>query len=282
MPDSHDVLPNAPLALVAVEIRFPNGASGQTLPMNLRRSFRDLLGKDWVLESQAPPFQLAHAIGPRGALPAQTAPTASIPRFTVRDRTMAVAITEQSMTIEATRYRHYPTFREIVERAVDAATQVLLPEGIARIGMRYVDEVRVPNISGDDPSAWKTWVDMSLLAPQLTAMEESGYTSGGWEGAAQYQTGPEQKLVLRYGPRTGYAVSPHGPLKRPTVSLPGPLFVLDFDCFWEPTDIPEFEPAAIMATCDQLRKPIRALFDMLTTEKLRDELAKLAKEDVGD
>lgn len=272
MADSHEVLPNAPLALVAVEIRFPDGTSGQPLPMNLRRSFRDLLGEEWVIDSQTL-HQLAVTIGPGGALP-QTVPPVTIPRFTVRDRTLAVAVTEHSMTVETTRYHHYPTFREVVERAVEAAAQVLLPDGIARIGMRYIDEIRVPGVTADDPSGWREWVDVSLLAPQLTSMGTAGFASVGWEGAAQYQTGPEQKLVLRYGPRSGYAVNPQGPLKRPSAPPAGPVFVLDFDCYWEPSDIPEFEPEAIMSTCDQLRAPIRMLFDMVMTVNLREEFAK--------
>lgn len=271
MPDTHEVLPNAPLALVAVEIRFPNGTSGQPLPTNIRRSFRDLLGEEWVLESQTVP-QFALTLGPGGPLP-QPGLALTMPRFTLRDRTLAVAVTEQSMTVEATRYKHYPTFREVVERAVDAAAQVLVPDGIARVGMRYIDEIRVPDV-GDDPAFWRDWVDVSLLAPQIDAMESAGFASIAWEAAAQYQTGPDQKLVLRYGPRIGYAVNPQGPLKRPSVPPPGPLFLLDFDCYWEPTDIPEFDPSTIMTTCDQLRAPIRALFDLLMTDKLQKEFSK--------
>jgi uncharacterized protein (TIGR04255 family) len=50
--------------------------------------------------------------------------------------------------------------------------------------------------------------------------------------------------------------------------------LLDFDSFWEPTDIPEFEPERIMAVCDDLRAPIRKLFDMLVTDKLLAEFRK--------
>ena len=273
MADTHEVYPNAPLALVAVEVRFPNGGSTRPLPMNLQRSFRDLLGNDWVIESSRVQ-QVSVAISAAGAVP-QAMPMLTIPRFTVRDRTLAVAITDESLTIEATRYRHYPEFRETVESAVTAASEVLLPEGIARIGMRYIDEVRVPDIEEEAPSDWQDWVDTSLLAPQLGGMSGAGFVSAGWEGAAQYRTGPDQKLVLRYGPKTGYVVNPAGPLKRPSPPGPGPLFALDFDCFWEPPDIPEFDPVTIMDTCDQLRRPIRTLFDMLVTDKL---LAQFTKE----
>ncbi|MGH9044177.1 MAG: TIGR04255 family protein [Acidimicrobiales bacterium] len=80
------------------------------------------------------------------------------------------------------------------------------PDGIARIGMRYIDEIRGPDTNEENLSAWREWVDTSLLAPQLQGMAQAGFASAGWEGAAQYETGPNQKLVLRYEPRTGYAV----------------------------------------------------------------------------
>ena len=51
MTDSHEVYPNAPLALVAVEVRFPVSSAERPLPMPIQRSFRDLLGEDWVIES---------------------------------------------------------------------------------------------------------------------------------------------------------------------------------------------------------------------------------------
>jgi uncharacterized protein (TIGR04255 family) len=50
--------------------------------------------------------------------------------------------------------------------------------------------------------------------------------------------------------------------------------MLDFDSFWEPPEIPEFEPTTIMAVCDRLRAPVRALFDMLVTQRLLAEFRK--------
>lgn len=281
LPDTHEIYPNAPLGLemVAVEVRFPNTVTGRPLPMTLQRSFRDVLGENWVIET-AKVQQLSVSVGPVGAVP-QPPQLVTIPRFTVRDRTLAVALTDESMTIETTQYRHYPAFREIVERAATAAADVLAPDGITRIGVRYIDEIRVPDLREGDPSAWQEWVDTSLLPPQLQAMAKAGFESTGWEGAVQYETGADQKLVLRYGPKIGYVVNPAGHLKRPhhRPTSPGPLFALDFDCFWEPADIPEFDADTVMSTCDELRAPIRALFDMLTTGKLRAEFKREASVD---
>lgn len=272
--ESHEVYPNAPLALVAAEIRFPESTTDRTLPMTLLRIFRDALGDEWVIETRKMQ-QASVTIGPAGMVP-QALTSVSVPRFTVRDRTLAVALTEDSMTIETTRYHHYPTFRSVLAKAAAAAAEVLTPDGVARIGLRYIDEIRVPGFLQEGLAEWHEWLNASLLAPDLLGMAEEGYKSAGWEGLVQYETGPNQKLVLRYGARSGYVVNPTGPLRRPHPPASGPLFFLDFDCFWEPEDIPEFDVDAVMTTWDRLRTPIRTLFDHLITDKLRAQFRKEA------
>lgn len=270
MPDTHEVYPNAPLALVAVEVRFPEAPGERALPMPLQRSFRDLLGEDWVIESHKVQ-QFEVALGP-GASGGQTVQQTVVPRFILRDRTLAVALTDSSLTVETTNYRHYLDFRAVLERVFAAADEILQPDGVARVGMRYIDEIRVAGIDADRPADWREWLDPSLLPPKLDEMVSREYQPAAWDGAVRYVTGPERSLVLRYGARQGYAVQPRGSLNRPSAPPPGSLFVLDFDSFWEPLDIPEFDAAGLIATCDALRTPVRALFDLVITDKLRHEV----------
>jgi uncharacterized protein (TIGR04255 family) len=270
MPDTHEIYANAPLALVAVEIRFPEASSERPLPITLQRSFRDLLGEGWVIESHKVQ-QLDVAFGP-GAPGSQTVRETVVPRFTVRDRTLSVAITDASLTIETTKYRHYLDFRAVLARVFDAAAELLQPDGVSRVGMRYIDEIRAPGIDVNRPSAWREWLDPSLLPPKLDAMVSEEYEPAAWDGVVRYGTGTNRSLVLRYGARQGYGVEPRGVLNRPSAPSPGPLFVLDFDSFWEPSDIPEFDPAVLIETCDALRAPVRTLFDLAVTDKLRRDV----------
>lgn len=272
MADNHEVYPSAPLALVAMEVRFPEIAGGPSLPMPIQRAFRDLLGEGWVVDAvQAQRFSLSiGTLGPTAPVPLQTV---TVPRFTVRDRTTAIAVTESTLTVETTAYRHYPDFRTTVEAALEATAEVIRPEGVSRMGLRYIDEVRVPDAGPEGP-AWAEWLDPALMPPHFTEMTADGYPSPGWEGGAQYRTGAEQNMVLRFGPRVGYVVNPTGPLRRLDPPPPGHLFMLDFDSFWEPTGIPEFEVPQLLAMCDQLRAPVRRLFDLVATEQLVSEFRK--------
>lgn len=260
-----EVWPNAPLALVAVEARFPAGAGGPLRPP-VQRAIRDRLGSEWVLES-AKQQTVELAVGSSG-VQARNVKVEDLTRITVRDRTKAVTVRAESLTIEATSYGGYPSFRELLIAAFEAVARVIEPDGITRLGMRYIDEIRVPTLEGSNP--WDEWVGSSLLAPRA-----EGLVTRTWTSAVQYDTGEDRRLVLRYGPAEGPVVDPAGPLKRRSAPASGPVFVLDFDSFWQPTDIPAFSAPELVVTCDDLRASVRALFDQLISERLIDEVFKM-------
>ena len=78
-------------------------------------------------------------------------------------------------------------------------------------------------------------------------------------------------------PGPSYAVKPVGPLRRIDPPEDGPLFVLDFDGFWEPLIIPHFDVGDLLAKCGWLRESIWALFEQMVTWRLVNEEFK--KED---
>ncbi len=111
-------------------------------------------------------------------------------------------------------------------------------------------------------------------------MGGSGWRPTVWTGAAQYQLGQDRYLVLRYGPQAahpGFAVNPDGPLRRPEPRPVGPFFLLDFDASWKPSVVPHWDSNILLETCDELRHPVRALFDGVLTERLVDEVLTRGK-----
>jgi uncharacterized protein (TIGR04255 family) len=232
--------------------------------MPVQRAFRDLLGSEWVIESQQIQ-QVKMEVGPGMGSPDFQRMT--IPRFTVRDRTVAVAISSQSLTIETTRYKGYDAFRPTAETALLAAEKVLTPDGIARVGMRFIDEIRAPGADKDHPEEWNKWIRPALLGPGAPE-HPSGLKLTGLQGLAQFETGSDRTIVVRYGPSYGHAVNSQGPLKRPGAPEPGPFFLLDFDSAWMPLDIPEFSTASLVGECDRLHEPIEGLFDSFITPEL--------------
>lgn len=178
------------MALVAVEVRFPAAGTGPPRPP-AHRAIRDLLGEGWVLESgQQQTFEVA--FGP-GGVQGQNIAVENLTRITIRDRTRVVTARAESLTIEATSYEGYGEFRRFLAAAFEAVQNVLRPDGVTRLGMRYIDEIRVSKLEGPDP--WDTWLDPSLLAPRAEGLQTRGWTS-----AVEYDTGKDRRMVLRYGP----------------------------------------------------------------------------------
>ena len=256
-----EVLPNAPLALVAAEVRYPPVSDGP-LTMPVYRRIRDTLGEDWVIHNATTQMFEAglDADGPRASLRSER-----YSRITSRSRTRIVTAKPDNFTVEVVDYLRFPDFRDLLAVAAQAVGAVLDPDGIVRVGLRYINEVAVPE---DNPD-WRDWLESSLMAPELP----SRLTLTDWMGTAHYQVADEQFLVLRYGPSIGPVVSPEGPLRRSRVP-DGLLFILDFDSFWQPDTIPEFAPEEIGDIADKLHRPLRGLFDSLCKPGLMDVFRK--------
>ena len=256
-----EVLPNAPLGLVATEVRFPPVSEG-ALTMAEYRRVRDLLGGDWVINN-ATSQTLEASLGAAG--PQASMHSEKFSRITLRDRTRIVTAKPGNFTVEVVDYLRFADFRNLLVQSARAVESVLQPDGIIRIGLRYINEVSVPQ----QPPDWGEWLDSSLTAPELP----SELTLTEWTGAARYQVTTDQFLVLRYGPSAGPVVSPEGPLRRTRVPE-GPIFMLDFDSFWQPGDIPQFTSDKIGRVAERLHTPLRGLFDSLCKPQLLEEFRK--------
>lgn len=271
---SHETYAHAPVALVAIEITFP-GEIGSTLAPGMRRALHEVLGQDWVIE-QVTQQHLTLSLVPGQQLAPQppSFPGTTILRFTDRRRGAAIALTAGSMAVETTRYENWPNFRSTLETAVRATEKLLRPAGVTRVGVRYIDEVRVAGVGG---AQWSQWLSTALLPPASESMTSDGWPPVNWAGLAQYRIGEARNLVLRFGPQPaqpGFAVNPDGPLRRLGPRPQGPFFLLDFDASWQPQDVPEWNSDNLLETCDELRHPVRVLFDQVVTEQLVGEVFK--------
>jgi len=259
-----EVYPNAPVVLVAVEVRHPTAGS---LSHAEQVKIKQLLGSQLPLLRTATMVNVQATVG--------TAPevtTEQAPRYVSRDRTTAVTLRSGAAVIETTRYERYERLRDLAALVFEARQTVAPVDGVERLGLRYIDELRVPE-NGDGTASWESWLDSTLLGPLLLG-SRLGLSTSQWEGTAVFSNGPHMSLVLRSGPREGYAVDPSGDLKR-AAPPPGPFFLVDIDSFWTPTDdVPEFDAQKLLAVLDDLHNPVRTLFEGLITERLRKEVLR--------
>jgi len=263
-----EVYPNAPIVLVAVEVRHtqcePLGRNQQS---QMGAHFREIL----PLQDKATEKTIAYQVSPDGTQTRQETTTES-PRWTSRDRRTALTMRSDAVVLETTDYGSYEKIRGILDIALRARADVDAPAGVERLGLRYIDEIRVPRQDSEHPD-WEQWVDKSLLGPMHIG-GELGLTPESGEGIAVFSGDSDSTLVLRYAAQDGYAVLSTTQLRRP-LPPPGPFFKLDIDSFWQATaEVPEFVPALVLDRADALHNPVRSVFESLITERLREEVLR--------
>jgi uncharacterized protein (TIGR04255 family) len=261
-----EVYPNAPVALVTMEIRHP---ATDSLTETSSRALKQLLADYLPIERQAQDVNWGMLAPGAGATPQAE----RFVRFVNRDNTIAASMKSQAVVVETTTYNNFETFCDVVMRVVDARAQVSSIVGIERIGLRYVLEIRVP-VGVDGRIEWSNWIHEGLLGPyQVTP---GGLMLTEWQGAAVYRDPqPGKAMIVRYGPGVGQALDPNYHLRRVTQAQPGPYFLMDIDSFWAPSGtIPEYNRDDLLATYQALYEPARAVFQDMITSRLKDELLR--------
>lgn len=260
--NEHEVYPKAPVVLVALEVRHP---IADPLTPAETRAIKKHLTKLFPLEL---PGQLANLqINPVGG--AADVTTERFPRFLNRRKTLSISIRREAVVLEATDYPGWLEFKELIALMLGVRTEVAPVDGIERVGLRYIDEVRVP---GEGDVEWADWLHSSLLGPSLA---DVGLPLNQWQGVGIYGSQPGQMLLARYGPRVGFATDTNSDLRRARPADGGQFFLLDLDSFWTPDDdVPEFDLDMLLPRCDELHRPIRTLFESMISDRLRDEVLR--------
>lgn len=257
--DEREIYPNAPLRFVAFELRTPQvpAFAGREATAAVYDELRDLV----PIIAPQPTIEL-NAV----ALAAPGGPL----RMLDRKRTLSVTISPNALIVENTAYDRFENFLKVIERVVAVAASAAPIAGMHRIGLRYIDEIRVPGLSS--PHEWKAYIDPSLLA---AAALETPFEPTTTQGITEFKVAEGFNAAMRFGALVGRTVDPNGPL-RVKGDEDGPFFLIDLDSFWTaPTDdTPEFSASAVTEICMQLRAPIRTLFEASITDELRNQVLR--------
>jgi uncharacterized protein (TIGR04255 family) len=254
-----EVYPNAPLRLVAAEFRFP---------------YAPKLASTEVLE------ELTTTLRPTFPLPTPTAmqvvmtttiggtsqSTGPVNRFLTKDRTASVTVSPTNIVIETTEYHEYEKFRPLLAICLAALGSVRgAIVGLERVGLRYVNEVRVPNLSGAPD--WTKYFASNLVAPLHLVQDRS---VGVMQAVVQTDPIDGMVTVFRFGALRGQVVAPGGPLRVAASPTDSPFFMLDIDNSWSSGEsFDAFSVETALNICDRLHDPIDALFEAVISNELR-------------
>lgn len=220
---NREVFPNAPLALVAAEIRFTDAARLR------QQQTRDDIAI--ALEDRFPfaePLQQTNFNLALGGGPPQVQERLGVVLKNASS-TESLTIMSESLTYETTAYHSFEKLLEAVTAACEALVEVKVRPAVQRVGLRYIDEVRVADTDTvTDVRQWSRWIDESLLAHLAVGPDDLPATST--QTVSTYDLGEGRGLNFRCAAlNQGTIVVPQH-LKRAAVES-GPFFVLDFDGF---------------------------------------------------
>ena len=257
---NREVFPESPLALVAAEIRFTDAA-------RLRRQET----KDEVtiaLEDRFPfaePLQQADVSLTPGAPPQIEQRVGVVLKNASSTETLTVM--SGSLTYETTAYTSFDELLDAVAAGCNALVAAKVRPAVRRIGLRYVDEVRVPERI-TDVRQWANWIDHQLIGQLMVGPDDLPATMT--QSVSTFDLGQGRGLNFRCAAlNQGPIVVPQF-LNRPKVD-PGPFFVLDYDGFQDFTDRPAV-PLGGQVVCETLtavHAPCGAAFQRSITEKAR-------------
>nr|WP_107912400.1 TIGR04255 family protein [Streptomyces chartreusis] len=255
-----EIYTNPPLALTVVELRH---TTGPALSEADKAGLKSLLAGTFPI--YRPVQQVSVTVTNAGASEGRV----MHPRYMTRDLTEAITFRDNAVVVETTRYQRRSVLRELLHQAVEARQKISPVDGVARLGIRYVNEVRVPNLEG--PSHWGRWISGALTS--LASIRTEGPAAQSWQGMVIFGT-PSEGVALRHGTFEGYAVEPAGDLRRPAPA-PGPFYLLDLDSYWIPDgDVPKLEWSIVEERFNTVGLSAYELFQDLVTDHYRTEVLK--------
>ena len=255
---TREVYANAPLVFVTCEIRFP------LVP---RLTDDDILNRLVEQFSDSLPIPTTAMVQWADDDTDDGDGTQRLLRFSNRDRTSSVVVTRTSLAIETTAYSEWSAFRSLIMQAISVVASNARVAGVERVGLRYIDEIRVPETI-TDASQWSDWVAADVLSHLKTMpdMSPAGFTT-----AAVLHNGNHHMLV-RYAAMVGPGVVGDKPLRRRRQPPDGPFFVIDVDSYRDTSgpEMIDFDTEPVATVLDELHEPIGRLFQRSITDRARE------------
>lgn len=156
--------------------------------------------------------------------------------------------------------------RSVVDAGVTPSLQ--------RVGLRYIDEIRVPDAAVQDARRWDKWIDPRLvghltIGPQSAQVQQT-------EGVVTYRLPESSGLNIRFAALPRGAVISPAALVRQEFNADQPLFVLDFDGYQEfgGPDATLMSVEVIARTLDAVHAPTGEAFQSSITEEARQLFRK--------
>jgi uncharacterized protein (TIGR04255 family) len=256
-----EVFGNAPVVAVIAEVRFTDA------PRLRQQATLDAVAL--AVEGRFPLTEQLTGVNLVNDVPG--APPRTEPRHGVRLRnaesTESLTLISSAFTYETTNYVGLDAIETAMTVACRALADAQVAPALQRVGLRYINEIRVPKAPAD-ARGWSTWIDGSLLGP--LAITPDHVPSRGIQGVAGFDLGGRAGLNVQYAAfADGSANLPQHLRRRPF--QPGPFFGLDLDGFYEfgADEVARLDADVVNDILTRLQAPIGAAFQRAVTDDAR-------------
>ena len=237
-------LGRSPLVLVAAQINFEE--IGREVTHAQARSVQKLVSPDWIQLQSAPLVEAT--MTPSGAV---NEPNRQAYRLLTADGSWSLLLNRDSATIETRAYPGWAEFHTRIEELASAVAQVFDPATEQRLGLRYVDQIPLP----DGRTDWKGLVPDALLGVSLDPRFAGRVLAS------------DQRLLLQLDGDVR-CVFRHGLLADADGRL-GASYLLDYDVYRENRG---YEAAGTAAGADDLHDYVGRLFRACLSDELYEWL----------
>jgi uncharacterized protein (TIGR04255 family) len=177
-------------------------------------------------------------------------------RFSSTDGVWTVQLTRDFAALQTTRYETWEeSFRPRLALVIDAIAAHIAPRVEQRLGLRYVDRIRIPGLAM--PADWQPYV-----IPELLGLAVHGDLGRAVAGA-------QQQLVLDLGEGGVQCGFRHGFLRDPT-AMADIQYYLDYDVFRQAGRA--FDAESIRRAADQFNTYALQLFQASVTPAMLGQL----------
>lgn len=155
-----------------------------------------------------------------------------------------------------------------VTAACEALINANVRPALVRVGLRYIDEVRVPEPI-TDVRAWAKWIDDSVIRPSTIGPEDVAVRNA--HGLVTFDLGDGKGLNFQYAALDQGPVVDTQFLNRQHFD-PGPFFVLDFDGFrdFSGQETVLLDADEVTSVLTAVHDPVGAAFQRAITEDARN------------
>lgn len=249
------ILSGSQLSSVICQVRFDAAELASQTPA-IRELRTRLGGHDAFRLEQFQENAFTFAMGPNIAPAAQSGPSTRGWRLHSKDGKRVIAVLPNAVTLEVFDYAGWDDYVTTFQAVVSAVSEVIAPVFEQRIGLRYVNQLTVPE-DVREPGGWIGFIDPAVLS--LATHPEIGPLVR----LTRHQTVLELDADVRCNISDGFA---------PDDDRGGALtYVLDFDVFRE--GVRDFDPDEICSTVSAFNLVALRLFQLATTDELRQLLA---------